>query len=321
MLFSSESLPVYAIATASAIAVASVVIFARYKIKSRNTRKQSPVISHIVIYPIKGCKGVERYSAHVSKNGLVHDREYAVVILDKEKPGHCVALSQSKHPRLSLVSPTNIYDDSITISAHGNGTIVHQPVMKGKEYWMDFYGDQIQAVDQGDTASRWFSDFLGEEVRFVRITQDKKRKTSAGSLKPATIFYKTPVLVVSSESLDSLSKSVGETLHHNRFRPNLVLSGLSPFEEDTLAGFCVGPLSLTGTELCDRCSIPGVDQSTGQLNTGLLGQLRRARQGPAIKSRYPVKEDQYYVGLYTEPSVSKNASTRIYVGQSVERLY
>lgn len=309
----------YAILGASAVvlATAGFLLYRRMRISSKN-KARTPVISHIIVYPVKGCRGVERYSIEIGPRGMLHDREYAIIARDADS-GEYKALSQSKYPKLSCIIPLSFDATSITLSAPEGEILSHNARNTGKEYTVDFFGDQVRVIDQGDEASEWFTKYLGTDVRFVKLNPDVDRTTGNGARKPNSFFYRTPTLIVSTESLADLSKRVGVAVKHDRFRPNIVLSGLeTAWAEDNIQSFTLGNLSLTGSEPCERCSIPGVDQSTGVLNTSFLAACRRVRSGATMKSkRYPVKDDQWYVGIYFEPSVSSGEMTRIYVGQEV----
>jgi uncharacterized protein YcbX len=275
----------------------------------------------LIVYPVKGCRGVERYSVEVSDNGFKHDREYAVIDANGVASEY-KALSQTKYPKLACLVPVSFDSNGITISSPEGSRLIHTRIARGKEYTVDFYGDKIQVIDQGDDASAWFSKYLGANVRFVSLSKSVERKTESGYSRPNSFFYRTPILLVSSESLAALSRQVGSEVSHARFRPNIVISGLSsPWLEDDTVNISIGNLKLTGSEHCERCSIPGVDQNTGHLNASLLAACRRARNGSSMKyKRYPVKDDQWYVGTYFNPSIKSADSTRICIGQNVELL-
>jgi uncharacterized protein YcbX len=53
-----------------------------------------------------------------------------------------------------------------------------------------------------------------------------------------------------------------------RFRPNLVLDGLAPWEEDHVDALTIatdeGPVRLKLVKPCVRCTIPSVDPATGE---------------------------------------------------------
>ena len=66
-----------------------------------------------------------------------------------------------------------------------------------------------------------------------------------------------PFLLASTESLADLSSRLPEPgVPMNRFRPNIVVSGLSePWEEDTWAEFLAGEVSFHAPKPCARCKV------------------------------------------------------------------
>ena len=48
----------------------------------------------------------------------------------------------------------------------------------------------------------------------------------------------------------------------NRFRPNLVVSGAKPFEENEIKEFSIGDIHFFGVKPCARCVITTIDQAT-----------------------------------------------------------
>jgi MOSC domain-containing protein len=49
----------------------------------------------------------------------------------------------------------------------------------------------------------------------------------------------------------------------NRFRPNLVVAGCEPYEEDTWRAIRIGETAMQVVKPCDRCVITTTDQLTG----------------------------------------------------------
>lgn len=309
--------------TSCAVAAGILLLLSKSRESCPESRVKKPVVSHIIFYPIKGCRGIERYSADVTKNGILRDREYAIVEIDKNDPKSSKAISQSQYPKLALIVPTSISGDSLTVIAPGKKQLVHTPVFKAHKYTIEFYGDKIEAIDQGDIAAEWFSSYLGKQVRFVKLSPGMNRTDSNGKSKTSSIFYRTPILLISEESLSDVSNKIGTHLSHSRFRPNIVISGVTPFLEDSSETVNIGSLTLKGSELCERCSIPGVDQTTGELDTQLVGKLRSARAPHNLgsvntKYRPNLKDNQCYLGVYFEPSVQTGQSTRIFLGQEID---
>jgi uncharacterized protein YcbX len=64
----------------------------------------------------------------------------------------------------------------------------------------------------------------------------------------------------------------------NRFRPNLVVAGCSPYDEDTWKIIEIGSLHLHVVKPCSRCVITTIDQSTAEAGKEPLRTLATYRR-------------------------------------------
>ncbi|WP_308601708.1 MOSC domain-containing protein [Massilia sp. Dwa41.01b] len=75
------------------------------------------------------------------------------------------------------------------------------------------------------------------------------------------------LLLIGTASLEEINfrlRAAGRAaVPMDRFRPNLVVDGLDPFEEDYLAELVCGDIVVKPVKPCARCPIPAVDQATG----------------------------------------------------------
>jgi uncharacterized protein YcbX len=72
-----------------------------------------------------------------------------------------------------------------------------------------------------------------------------------------------PFLVIGEGSLRALNARLPSPVPMDRFRPNLVVSGTQPFEEDEWDRVRIGGLELRVVKPCPRCVVTTVDQATG----------------------------------------------------------
>ena len=69
----------------------------------------------------------------------------------------------------------------------------------------------------------------------------------------------------------------------NRFRPNIVVGGARPFEEDEWASLAVGAqTTFASVKPCSRCKVTTIDQATGVDGMEPLRTLSSFRSGAAL---------------------------------------
>ena len=92
-----------------------------------------------------------------------------------------------------------------------------------------------------------------------------------------TDFPHTHLLVCSTATLAALEDVAGQRLEHIRFRANLWLDGLEPWEEIGLGGreLRVGAARLTLTERCERCNATAANPVTGTRDVIVPPLIRR----------------------------------------------
>ncbi|WP_341871398.1 MOSC domain-containing protein [Spirosoma oryzicola] len=127
-----------------------------------------------------------------------------------------------------------------------------------------------------------------------------------------------PYLLIGQASLDDLNQRSGQPLAMLRFRPNIVVSGSEPYEEETWDRFRIGHQWFYGGESCGRCMITTLDPATGQTGPEPLRTLARYRhQGnKLVFGQYVLAESQ------PSPAITGSVETPVMlqVGQSIEGL-
>ena len=215
-------------------------------------------VTAIHIHPIKSCRRIEVTSAEVGPHGIVGDREWQVA--SGLKP-----VTQRQKAALALVQPTPI-DGGVRLSALGQPTIEVARPIENDTVTGSLVGVKVDVGDAGDEAARWFSEFLGDEVRLVARTATSELKIP----EPIDVFGQTitftdvaPVLVVNAASHRWLEERASEPFPMERFRPNIVVDTDTPFAEDTWRRFRIGSAEMVHGLIWPRCAVPQVDQEDG----------------------------------------------------------
>lgn len=74
-----------------------------------------------------------------------------------------------------------------------------------------------------------------------------------------------PFLLLSEASIAALDARLATPVLMNRFRPNLVVSGAEPHEEDHWSTFSIRAVALRAARRCIRCKIVQIDQEKAEL--------------------------------------------------------
>lgn len=249
------------------------------------------ILSAIHLYPIKSCAGLALSSAVLTRAGLmtqhIHDREWMLV----DAAGQF--LSQRSHPRMALIVP-RLTADTLEVRAPGMPAleIALDPPdpRRAPTLRVQVWDDALDACDCGESCAAWFSRALGTACRLVRFHPGAERlanpRWTGGLAAPTRFSDGYPLLLAGGASLDDLNdklRAAGRAaLPMNRFRPNLVIDGIGPFEEDYIDTLRLGAAVLKPVKPCPRCPIPAVDQASGVPGPDPLDLLRTYRAKPEL---------------------------------------
>jgi uncharacterized protein YcbX len=259
-------------------------------------------VSSLTYYPVKACRGIEVDSSWVSRMGLEHDRRMMVVTPDGE------FLTQREYPRLALVTP-KLRECTLELSAPNFESIQLGLQTTGTPWRVNVWKSKgVQAIDQGEEAARWFSDWLGTEVRLVHIADGYKRlvnESYAVNEDDHTGFADGyPILLASEEGLQDLNSHLESPVPMNRFRPNIVVKGCGPFEEDTWNRIRIGDVELAVVKPCARCEVTTIDKETLERSKEplkTLGKYRKQKLGAIFgQNVIPVNGGSIRLGMNVE---------------------
>lgn len=236
-------------------------------------------IAALYVYPIKSCRGIALETSSVGERGLAFDREWMVV------DGDGRFVTQREVPRLALVEPT-LNAATLELRAPGSVPLAVPLESKGAIRPVTVWRDSVPAVDQGDEAAAWLSSALQLPLRLVRFDLAVRRycnEAYAGDSGAHTSFADAyPLLILSEASLADLNSRLEEPLPMNRFRPNVVLSGIDAYDEDHIDEIRVGGLAFKLVKHCTRCQITTTDQITAVVGAEPLSTLGRYRMNAGL---------------------------------------
>jgi uncharacterized protein YcbX len=190
-------------------------------------------------------------------------------------------LTQRSHPRMALITP-KVEGDALRIEAPGMPAIETPLCPRGGVHTtVTVWDDTCVATWLGEHTARWFSDFLETSCSLVYMSDNVFRPANP-AFAPATTRVSFadayPLLLISEESLADLNRRVSVPLPMNRFRPNLVVAGTTPFGEDRWERFEIGGIGFRVVKACDRCVVTTTDQATAEREQEPLRTLATYRR-------------------------------------------
>lgn len=285
-------------------------------------------ISEINIYPIKSLKGISLENSHVEKRGLRYDRRWMLTDPDG------MFFTQREVPKMAAVT-VEIMNGALGVSAEGYGSleIPFEPD-RGERESVTVWDSTFVAETYLGPMNEWFSEVLSKRCKIVRMPDNAKRHVSErfDEGKDTVSFADGyPLLLIGKASLDEVNERISNAdkgvrvpaetpLPMNRFRPNVVVTGTNPFEEDRWARIKMGEAIFRVVKPCARCVITTVDQATGEFDG--KEPLRTLASFRMAKQVHPGNFEAFGHGptavLFGENLIPESESSTIGVGEEVE---
>jgi uncharacterized protein YcbX len=220
-------------------------------------------LEKIFIYPVKSFGGIELSQALVQRRGLQYDRRYLLVDENNE------FLTQRVLHKMALVK-SSLENESFVFSVEGYGEIrVPCELLQGERIAVKIWSQCCDALMSSQEVNDFFSGYFDKPCRLVYMPDDAYRSIDEKYAAPDEINSFSdayPLLILGTASLADLNDKLKErnekTIGWDRFRPNIVVSTETPFEEDEWKSFQVSNTEFRGVKLCSRCVMTTIDQQT-----------------------------------------------------------
>ncbi|XP_064302369.1 mitochondrial amidoxime reducing component 2 [Phalacrocorax carbo] len=240
--------------------------------RRRRRLQRVGTVSSLFVYPVKSCRGVSVRRAQVTPMGLrsgeLRDRFWLVT----KEDGHMVTARQE--PRLVLIS-VSCENGHLTLDAPEMKKVCLPLKLPRKNpvHNCRVFGLDIQGRDCGDEVAQWITTFLNSEpyrlVHFEPSMLPRKSKDIISLFRTTDeVAYPdcSPVLILSEASLEDLNSRLEQKVKIQNFRPNILVTDCSAFEEDTWEEILIGDAEMKGTVCCARCILTTVNPDTGVLD-------------------------------------------------------
>lgn len=226
----------------------------------------SLTLTGLFLYPVKSLGGYAVPAAEVTPRGLRHDRRWLLV--DERNR----FMTQRQQPELALlaVSPAH---NGFFISHRQRPTLlplfVPFEATPERTQIVTIWDDLAWAWRGTPEADEWMTAALGRPCRLVYMS-DMVRREAEPALNPegqlVSFADGYPFLLIGEAALTDLNRRLAQPVPMNRFRPNLVFGGGTPYEDDSWENFQVGEVAFRAVRGCGRCVLTTIDQETANKN-------------------------------------------------------
>ncbi|KAA9034516.1 MOSC domain-containing protein [Ginsengibacter hankyongi] len=216
-------------------------------------------VSDLFIYPIKSLGGISVSSAKVTSRGFEYDRRWMLVDSANR------FITQRELPSMALLQVALSTGGLKVYHKKNKESQIIIPFIPESEQHVtvQIFDDACEAVFVSDVVDEWFTEMLSIRCRLVYMPESSLRMvdTEYGRNNEITGFADAfPFLMIGQSSLDDLNAKLIDPLPINRFRPNIVFTGGTPYIEDVMEEFIINNVIFFGVKLCARCNIPTINQ-------------------------------------------------------------
>eukprot|EP01132_Coremiostelium_polycephalum_P011286 gene11286-13821_t len=283
---------------------------------------------------LKSCVGVEVTSVQTDQYGFVNDRRFMLVHDGR-------FMTQRTTIEMGNIFPTFSDDGKFLIVKTRDPNV--EPLRVATTLPEDapivevvIWRDTVKVLDCGDEASKFFSQVVGKEnVRLVKVAPEdiykrpleeplaklaRDQNTTDDHVYEHAFCDGSQIMILSQESIDNLNsksealrKKNGEEPQlkytERNFRPNILIAGANPDEEDTWKNIRIGNYTLKCLSGTPRCKFTTINPDVPQINSyGHDEPLRTLRT-------YKAQGKDVMFGVFT---VHNGGCSDISVGDIVE---
>jgi uncharacterized protein YcbX len=272
------------------------------EVADRNLAGTIDAVTTVRIFPVKSCQAATVNGDPITelevgptgfRSGAVVDRGWVLV----GREGGFVNQRGTDEPqtrhhgdRLLASVTVDIRHDDLHLTSPGHGELLVPLALDGaRRRLARAWRCDLVVSEADETAHAFFSELLGRPVRLTKVELDTPRRLPDEfhrdrAANTSAAADGLPMSLASQASLDHLHELAGlpvGRLPLDRFRSNVDIAGTSfgPFGEDRVRRVRIGPMEAWTVMPIIRCTVPNVDQRTGDDSERLATRLLRPRLG------------------------------------------
>ncbi|EAR57471.1 hypothetical protein SKA34_07793 [Photobacterium sp. SKA34] len=205
----------------------------------------------------KSTQKISLSQAYVKSAGINLDRRFMIALTDGSM------ITSRRYPQLLL----------ITTTIESNGLLFNYPNKTPLSLSFEqlallatstaVWNDNCEAYTTSNDADQWVSEIIGQPAQLLYNGVESQRMGGKAQVK-VSFADNFPVMIVSEASLNELNDRTQEIHSMDKFRANLVVSGVNAFAEDSWKRIRIGEVELEIKAPCSRCVLVNYDPNSSK---------------------------------------------------------
>ncbi len=218
-----------------------------------------PTLHSIHLYPIKSTLDHPVSQAVVQTQGLAFDREF---MLTEPNGKFISARKEAALYHFSAIPvPFGLY---ITHNDGSRLVVNYRDFIQSQD--CEVWGTEFASFVAADEINRWFSEKVGRNVQLRWLGEQSQRRIKRFPDNPLSFADGYPLLLTNTKSLEALENHCPHPIKMAQFRPNIVIEGNAPFEEQQWDKIRIGEVTFLHTKPCERCVLTTRDPDNNELH-------------------------------------------------------
>ncbi|HCD1255379.1 TPA: YcbX family protein [Citrobacter amalonaticus] len=215
-------------------------------------------LSRLFIHPVKSMRGIGLTHALADVSGLAFDRIFMIT----ESDGTFITARQ--FPQMVRFTPSLLHDGLHLTAPDGSSAQVRFADFAAQDAPTEVWGNHFTARIAPDSINQWLSGFFSRSVQLRWVGPQLTRRVKRHAGVPLSFADGYPYLLVNDASLRDLQQRCPAGVQVEQFRPNIVVSGATAWEEDSWKVIRIGEVIFDVAKPCSRCIFTTVSPEKGQ---------------------------------------------------------
>ncbi len=217
-----------------------------------------PTLSRLFIHPVKSMRGIGLTHAFADISGLAFDRIFMITQPDG------TFITARQFPQMVRFTPAPLTDGLHLTAPDGSSAVIRFNDFSPEAAPTEVWGNHFTALIAPEAVNNWLSGFFAREVQLRWVGPELTRRVKRFDSVPLSFADGFPFLLTNEASLRDLQHRCPASVKMEQFRPNLVVTGAEPWEEDSWKVVRIGDVVFDVVKPCSRCVFTTVSPERGQ---------------------------------------------------------